>query len=347
MRFIGNKQNLVARIFHELNIRNITGESFFDLFAGSCSVGSFFKKNNYHVVSSDLLYFSYCLQQAYIVNNVIPVFAKLLPQIKCNSKIGMPLDQIISFLNGLGGVQGFIYHNYTPAGTIARMYFSEENGQKIDAIRLQIENWQCCGYLNENEYYILLACLIESVSFYANVSGVYAAFNKKWDPRAVKPLTLKAINILTSNQNHQAFYSDSLNLLDKIKTDILYLDPPYNQRQYAPNYHILETIALYDSPVIHGITGMRDYRHQRSGFCNKDTALEQLDKIARLADYKYLILSYNSEGIMDHQDICRVLLQYGGLEYVNFEYLRFKSNSLIAGHKKHIQEQLFILRKSC
>ena len=72
-----------------------------------------------------------------------------------------------------------------------------------------------------------------------------------------------------------------MELIDNIDVDILYLDPPYNHRQYAPNYHLLETIALYDNPKIKGITGMRDYKNQKSEFCNKDTALQALEKIAK------------------------------------------------------------------
>jgi adenine-specific DNA-methyltransferase len=86
--------------------------------------------------------------------------------------------------------------------------------------------------------------------------------------------------LVYNKQKNEVYNTDSMQLIDNIDTDILYLDPPYNKRQYAPNYHILETIAKYDNPVIKGITGMRDYSEQKSLFCNKDTALQSLDKIA-------------------------------------------------------------------
>lgn len=135
-------------------------------------------------------------------------------------------------------------------------------------------------------------------------------------------------------------------ILTEERPKLLYLDPPYNERQYAPNYHLLETIAKYDNPKIHGITGMRDYSGQKSSFCNKDSALRELDKVAKHAKYSYLLLSYNTEGIMRQQDIESILKQYGTLEIVEFEYLRFKSNNNGESKtKKHIQEQLYILKR--
>jgi adenine-specific DNA-methyltransferase len=178
------------------------------------------------------------------------------------------------------------------------------------------------------------------------VAGVYAAFQKKWDKRALKSFTLRTIDLVYNKQKNEVFNMDSMQLIDTIDTDILYLDPPYNERQYAPNYHILETIAKYDNPVIKGITGMRDYSKQKSLFCNKDTALQSLDKIANTVKYKHLILSYNSEGIMASKKIVETLQKYGNVELVEFDYLRFKSNSNGESQtKKHIHEQLYILTR--
>ena len=226
------------------------------------------------------------------------------------------------------------------------MYFSSENGKKIDAIRLQIEAWKQENKIIDSEYYILLSCLIETVSFYANVSGVYAAFQKKWDPRAVKPLTMRAIETIGNGKQNFVYNEDSLKLVEHIDVDILYLDPPYNERQYLPNYHLLETIAKYDSPIIKGITGMREYNNLKSSFCNAKTALKDLDYIASNANYKYLVLSYNSEGIMPQEEIVAMLSKYGRVTMESFDNLRFKSNNKgLSKTKKHISEQLYILKK--
>lgn len=353
MRYIGNKENILATIFSILQKNDVYGKTFFDFFSGTANVGKFFKEKNYQVSSSDILYLSFCLQKAYIENNAEPSFENLLNNLQnLNSEnlFSTPLDIVVNYLNSLTGVEGFIYKNYTPTGTenlpMQRMYFIDENGKRIDAIRLKIEDWKNKSLISENEYFILLACLIETIGFYSNVAGVYATFHKAWDPRALKPLTMRTIQILNNNQKNVVYNDDSMNLLDKIDVDILYLDPPYNERQYAPNYHILETIAKYDEPELRGVTGMRDYASQKSRFCNPNTALEDLEKIAKNAKYKNLVLSYNSEGIMSPEKIIKTLKQCGSVKLEQFEYARFKSNNNgLARTKKTVYEQLYILKR--
>ncbi len=353
LRFIGNKENLLDIIYYELSSRNIHGRTFFDFFSGTSNVGKFFKKKGYQIFSSDILYFSYVLQRAYLENNESVKFERLINKFritKPNTLFSTPLDLVIEYLNNLEPKNGFIYNNYSPSGTathnIPRMYFSDENARIIDAIRERIELWKKESLIAENEYYILLACLIETVPFYANISGVYAAFHKKWDPRAKKKLILRNIELVLNDKKNKSFNCNSIDLIEKITADIIYLDPPYNQRQYAPNYHLLETIAKYDSPKIKGITGMRNYDNQKSNFCNATKALKDLDTIAAKAKYSYLVLSYNSEGIMPQKDILTIFQRYGNTELVEFDYRRYKSNNNgLSKTKKIIQEQLYILEK--
>jgi adenine-specific DNA-methyltransferase len=257
---------------------------------------------------------------------------------------------VLLYLNELEGREGFIYKNYTEEGTAdqeyIRKYFIGENGKRIDAQRQQIEDWYQLKLISKDEYYVLLACLIESVPFFANISGVYAAFLKGYDPRALKKFNIKPIRFYLSEKNHRVYNKNSMDLISDLDVDVLYLDPPYNERQYAPNYHLLETIAKYDSPVIKGVTGMRDYKDQKSVFCNPKTALDALGKIASEANYKCLLLSYNSEGIMPQEDILKVLGEFGDVRVKEIDYLRFKSNSNgESAHKKHIKEQIYLLSR--
>lgn len=353
MRYIGNKENILDKIFSILSAKGIHGKSFFDFFSGTTNVAKFFKKKGYEVHCSDIMYMSYCLQKAYIENGEEPNFSKLISSLNLrNSTVlfATPLEIVLEYLNEIPDVEGFIFENYTPSGTKSlarpRMYFSDENGLRIDAIRTQIEKWKDLSLISESEYFILLACLIETISFYANVAGVYAAFHKKWDPRAIKRLSMRAIEIIPNTNNYYVHYGNSLDLVKDINVDIIYLDPPYNERQYLPNYHLVETIAAYDSPTIRGITGMREYGNKKSTFCNPKTALRDLEYIVSNAQYKYLVLSYNSEGIMPQEQILSVLSKYGNVVLEEFEYLRFKSNNKgLSKTKKHINEQLYILTR--
>ena len=327
MRYIGNKENLCDKIYHTLYTHQIQGETLFDAFAGTTSVSQYFKSKGYQIISSDLMYFSFVLQKAYIANNDTQLFSSLAAELPNTSHklFTSNLEIVLSFLDDIFPIEGFIFENYTPKGTAhlptPRMYFSDENGRKIDAVRQQIELWHQKNNITENEYFVLLACLIESISFYANIAGVYAAFHKKWDPRAIKPLTLRPIKLLNNHKENQVYNTDSVTLLNKIEADIFYLDPPYNARQYAPNYHLIETIAKYDYPTIKGVTGLRDYAEQKSLFCNPNTALPR-------------------------EAIIETLSQYGKVALTQFDYQRFKSNNNGESQtKKYIQEQLYILKR--
>ena len=140
------------------------------------------------------------------------------------------------------------------------------------------------------------------------------------------------------------FNQSSLELLENYPYDIIYLDPPYNQRQYAPNYHILETIAKYDSPTIKGVVGMRNYDNQKSNFCNKTKALNDLELICKSKNYKYILLSYNCEGIMPQNSILEIMQKYGDVKIEEYDYPRYKSNNNgKSKYKKFIKEQLYIL----
>jgi adenine-specific DNA-methyltransferase len=352
MRFIGNKENILENIYSVVFSTGIMKGSFCDFFSGTANVGRFFKEKGFKIMSSDLLYFSYVLQKAYIDNNTQPTFKKLFEKGIISDSISLlpnNLNSVIDYLNSLRGIQGFIYSNYTYEGTKTclhhRMFFTPENGKCIDAIRTKIEEWRDKNLIDDNEYYVLLACLIETVPYYANISGVYAAYLKKYDPRAIKRIILRPIKIYESEKKHLVYNNNSIDLLEKINTDILYLDPPYNQRQYAPNYHLLETIAKYDNPTIKGVAGLRDYSKQKSDFCNKDKALSALEKIVRNARYKYLLLSYNSEGIMPQKSIKSILKKYGDVKLVEIDYRRYKSNNNgDSKHKKTIQEQVYLLK---
>src|SRR5690606_21208004 len=127
---------------------------------------------------------------------------------------------------------------------------------RIDYFRKTIEIWKNEKLITENEYAYLLACLIESVSTVSNIAGVYGAFLKHWDTRALKPIEFKKV---TSNQfqsKETTFINAKLeDIISEVECDVLYLDPPYTQNQYGTQYHLLETLILNDEPSISKVTG--------------------------------------------------------------------------------------------
>ncbi len=198
---------------------------------------------------------------------------------------------------------------------------------KIDGIRETIQKWFDEEVITENEFYILLTSLIESVPFVSNISGTYGAFLKYWDPRALKPFKLIVPLIITSDIEHEIYNEDSNILIENINCDILYLDPPYNTRQYATNYHILETIAAWDNPKIYGKTGLRPYKHQKSSYCDKSKCIQALEDLIASANAKHILLSYNNEGLIPEKEILRIMGKRGKVKIYEKPYRRFRSDS--------------------
>ena len=349
LRLIGNKHSILNYISEVIIKEKIDGKILFDVFSGSCSVSRYFKQN-YSIISNDSLYFSYVLQRALIVLNSYPKFENIkISNLSVNPE--KRINQILEFLNNKSEEKcGFIFNHYTPASKnidyIERKYFSEENGKKIDSIRTTIEAWFNEKQINENEYFYLIASLLIAVQKISNISGTYGAFNKIWDPRAKKPLTLKIIEIIPSSFTHKAFNNDVFNIFDKVVCDIAYIDPPYNERQYIANYHILETIARYDNPKISGKTGIRNYTEQeKSIFCSKKTVSTAMLKLLNNLKTKYVILSYNSDGLMSKDEIIALFEKAGlyGIKLYEFQYRGFKSNKNT--HKNLVKEYIFIGKK--
>jgi len=336
MNYIGSKLSLLEFLENSINkvVDKKDNKVFCDLFAGTGAVGAYFKRKGFQIVANDIQYYSYVLNKHYIGNHKPLVFSKLskeLLKLK-NIKLEDRKDFVCDYLSGLKGVKGFIYRNYCMDGTknkkVQRQYFSDINSMRCDAIRQKIENWKTEKFINNNEYYFLLATLLESIDKYANTAYVYGAFLKKLKKSALNNLVLKPAELIINDQDHKVFNEDINKVIKQVKGDILYLDPPYNHRQYAANYHILETIAKYDNPKIHGKTGLRDYENQKSLYCSRPEVKKAFKDLILGAKVKYIFLSYNNEGLMTAKDIKEIMGLRGEYGYFTKAYNRFKADKM-------------------
>ena len=248
--------------------------------------------------------------------------------------------EIEEYLNHLDITHsGFVFKNYSPGGKENRKYLSEENAKLIDGLRIQFDKWLKENKINSLEYFYLVSLVVEATPFVSNIAGTYGAYLKNWDKRSFKKLYLNPLNIINNNKKNKSYNEDCNNLIKKIEGDILYLDPPYNSRQYLPNYHLLETIAKYDDPQIKGKTGIREYQNQKSNFCNKSYAQDALENLISNANFKYILLSYNSEGIISEKTLENLLKKYSKnlFKKYRFDYRRYKKD------KKTNKNKLFEL----
>lgn len=333
MNYIGSKLSLLEFLEESINkVVEKNCDTFCDLFAGTGIVGSYFKRKGYKIISNDIQYYSYVLNRHYIGNRKELNFAKLTKEIANLKNIEIKNRKyfICDYLSNLKGVKGFIYKNYCLGGTKnkaeSRQYFSDENGMRCDAIRQKIENWKEQNLISDDEYYFLITSLVESIDKYANTASVYGAFLKNLKKTAQNNLILKSAELIINNQDHEVFNADINEVAKKVNGDILYLDPPYNHRQYATNYHLLETIAKYDNPKIHGKTGLRDYGKQKSLYCSRTQVKKAFKDLILKAKAKYIFLSYNNEGLMTLDDIKKIMSLRGEYGHFTKEYNRFKAD---------------------
>ncbi|GHT34287.1 restriction endonuclease subunit M [Planctomycetales bacterium] len=330
MNYIGSKYSLLD--FLESSIKQVVDDSckvFCDLFAGTGAVGTHFKKLGYQIIANDLQYYSYVVNRHYIGNHNPLTFTGLAEVVPQNFLFNNPMVSVCNYLSNLEGIEGFLYKNYAPTGSLAngtqRQFFTDENAKKCDAIRAKIEQWKENGNINEDEYFFLLTSLIESIDARANTAAVYGAFLKKIKPSALKPLQIKPSPLIENDQEHQIFQEDINELVKTIKGDILYLDPPYNHRQYSSYYHILETIAKNDEPSIRGLAGIRN-DDIKSLYCQKNGVKKAFQNVILNADVKYIFVSYNNEGIMPLDDIRDILSQRGQYHCFTKKYKRFQAD---------------------
>ena len=324
MRYIGNKTRLRGFIRRILRQRNIGTGRAVDPFSGTASVARALKRWGFSVVAADLMRYAYVFGRAYVETAARPTLPNGL---SINGNSPRTLTQLASELNRLPPQHGFIHEHFTPEGQAGsehgRMYFTPENAARIDAIRTWLEEGRASSLLGDDTYYLLLAALVEAADRVANTTGVYAAFVKSWQSNARRPLELRIENVIRGNSCH-AFQRDAGQVVaEQEPFELLYLDPPYNSRQYPGYYHIPELIAtgwFEHTPVLRGKTGLLPDEHQRSVWCSVKKAESALEELLSGARCRHVVLSYNTEGIIAEPAIERLLKEYG----VRSTYQRYR-----------------------
>lgn len=335
MRYLGNKDSILNEISSLLESKKLLrrGLTFFDAFCGTGAVADYFK-SYFNIIINDNLTWAVKYAKGRVCAPI------------CDFKT-LGFDPFEYLNSNEYTLEGFIYKNYAPKES-ERMYFTPENAARIDYFRKQIEYWKNSNLLSEEEYCYLLACLIESVSNVSNTAGVYGAFLKKWDSRATKKIIFSKVNFCPDKCISIMDYNNKIeDIIENVDCDILYLDPPYTQNQYGTQYHLLETLILDDMPSISKITGSRSTSPMRSDWSKQYKANILFDYVLAKTKAKYIILSYNNDGLMSKEYIEAAMKRYGKPETFLCKKIAYKKyrNWKSENNNQHF-EYLFFIEKN-
>lgn len=338
VRYIGSKSLLVPTIRRTVSEHAQDSEVFCDLFAGTGVVGAEFA-STHRVIANDILYFSYVLNYANLLPDGMPRFGAFVSEFGCD-----PIEHLNLVSNSDFSIKedDFIAASFSPAGSAHRMYFTSENAIRIDRIRQELQRLHELKLLNLSEFLVLLAGLLNEVPSVSNTTGTYGAFLKTWDKRALRALRIGPQRLSFPEMEHRVFNEDANSLIRRINGDVLYLDTPYNARQYSSNYHLLETIARYDSPALKGMTGLRVDRAGESGYCRRGEVYSLYENLLKLARFRTVVISYSSDGLLNELELVELVKVFSGKEPVDFLRLPYRRYKRLPGDSRSVDEYLIV-----
>jgi len=341
MRYIGNKTRLLPFILRTLQRSGVGVGSVHDAFAGTASVSRALKAKGWRVYSSDLLMSSYVFQRAYVVAEAADPL----------------LSDMARELGSLDPVEGFISEHFSPArrgGAGVRMYFTPENAGRIDAAREQLETWRKSKTISEDSYYLLLAAIIEGADRVANTAGVYASYMKRWQPNAKRRFEVVPEMPVKGAQPAEATLMDATEAAKSIgEVDLLYIDPPYNSRQYVAYYHIPEILARGwsdSAPAIRGKVGLLAGEEGRSQWSHGRRVQKLFSALLAASGARHALISFNSEGHLAPDALQSLLTKAsadGMVAHFTQAYRRYRADSEREGrhyHRKMALEHLYLVR---
>ena len=328
-RYLGSKSKLIDFIKEVVNKECGDFNSFLDLFSGTGNVGWSFNNEDTSIYLNDILKSNYYSYVAWFGNELIDEHK---------------ISKIINDYNGL-----IIEESNYFSDNFSDTFFSESNCKKIGYIRENIECLFNQKEINFREKCIIITSLIYAMDRIANTVGHYDAYRLKGD--LDKELILEELEVASSkvNKNNKIFNEDANELVKHIKCDVVYIDPPYNSRQYCDAYHLLENVACWEKPEVYGVARKMDRSKLKSKYCTNSAPLVFSDLIDNI-EAKYILVSYNNMGTkgagrsqakVSDEDILKALSKKGEVKIFETDFNQFNAGKTnISNHK----ERLFLCK---
>ena len=323
-RYLGNKYKLLPFITKvvEEECNNINTVA--DIFAGTGAVSSAFIDKK--LITNDIMYSNYICHVAWFSSETYS-----------REKI----VELISKYNKL-----HVFEDNYMSDNFSDTYFSLEDCRKIGFIRQDIEDKYTSGKINFRERALLITSLLYAMDKIANTCGHYDAYRQgvKFEKHLELSVPEPEVNL---NVNNVCYNMDTNELAPEIEADLVYIDPPYNSRQYCDAYHLLENVARWEKPEVFGVARKMDRTVLKSEYCTQKATFA-FENLIESIHAKYILLSYNnmankgndrSNAKISDEDIMRILRKKGEVKVFAEDYKAFSTGK---SDIKENQERLFL-----
>ena len=322
-RYLGNKTRLTDWIVGEIAGVLPAGSSIADPMCGTASVSVALAHAGYSVTASDALTFPVVHARTRLLVKETPTFEGL-----------GGYHAALNWMSDVEPVQGYFHREFGASGAPAngrapRLYFSAENAAHIDGLRVGIASLKAADKITDLEHSVLVQHLLLSTNKVANISGTYGFFRKTLSRAALRPMVFEPFDFERTPGEHRVLQGSVEELAPLLTTDAVYLDPPYMKRQYAGNYHILETLARGDEPVAAGDGGLRPWTDQASDFCYRRSAGKAFRRTLEQLDTGHVFISYSEDGQVRDEELTAILEEFGDVSVHEQPHARYRSNGRV------------------
>jgi adenine-specific DNA-methyltransferase len=337
-RYIGNKTRLLPWLLGIIARETPREGTVADLMCGTASVSAALRGRGYRVIASDLMTFSVHHARVRLKLSRTPPM----------SRLGLgSYPEVLEALNALPPTDGFFVEEYSPAGAPAegckpRQYLTAENAGHLDSILALLAAFEAEESASENAFSLLRHDLVLAVNRVANIAGTYGHYWSKWTKSAHTPLRLQPSPLTAEGRtDHVVTQGRAEDVAPSVSADLCYLDPPYTKRQYAANYHLIETVARGDRPDAIGVSGLRPWRDQYSDFCSKVRLRDAFRAVFEGVEAPKFVVSYSEDGLLSLEDMLEFLAEFGFVVCEQIVFPRFRSNQ--SELPQHLTEYAFVL----
>ena len=339
-RYIGAKSRILGEIMPVLDRVVGKGCHVADLMCGTSAVAAELRRSGYRVTANDLMTYCYHHARVSLLFTSLPQFEKasafideFLPGNGGELFSLTPYERMLKALENVPAEKGYFWREFSPDGSPRntgkpRNYFNPSNARKIDGIRKMLRHLWDSGQITHLERSLLLHDLIMGANDVANIAGTYGHYMARISGRARDAMRLTPTQLLLLNDEgrHKVLQGYAEDVACQVACDLCYLDPPYMKRQYAANYHILETLAREDEPEAIGVSGLRPWRDQYSNFCTKTRIRSSFGRIFEEMQCPHFLISYSEDGLLSLEELESALRRFGLVRVLTFANKRFKSN---------------------